>query len=127
MRHIPLLLALSAIALLVPSAHAREHEDLREKVRDAVQRTDRDLGNLINRDKLNDQQRDKFDAAVKDLHALGEAVAAGKWEGERARLERAADNLDYVTKNAALPDGDRQQLGIDVYTLRVTLDSWQQP
>lgn len=125
MRHFPLL-ALAAIALLVPGAHARELKDLREQVRYAVQRTDKDLGNLVHRDKLDEQQRDRFDAAIKDLRALGEAVAGERWEGERGRLERAVDNIDFVVKHAPIDEGDRQTLGIDLYTLRTVLDSWKQ-
>jgi len=124
MRHFSLL-AMGAIALLVPAANAREQQDLRERVRDAVQRTDKDLGNLVHRDKLNDQQRDRFDAAVKDLHELRDAVANGHWEGERDRMERAADNIDFLSKNAPIEESDRQTLGIDLYTLRVILDSWK--
>jgi hypothetical protein len=119
------LLALAAIALLVPGAHARELQDLREQVRYAVQRTDKDLGNLVNRDKLNEQQRDRLDAAIKDLRALSEAVAGERWERERGRLERAVDNIDFVVKHATINEDDRQMLGIDVYTLRGVLESWK--
>ena len=125
MRHFPVL-ALAAIALLVPRADARELKDLREQVRYAVQRTDKDLGNLVPREKLDQQQRDRFDAAIKDLRALGEAVSGERWEGERGRLERAVDNIDYVVKHAPIDEGDRQTLGIDLYTLRTVLDSWKQ-
>ena len=124
MRHFPLL-ALGAIALLVPAAHAREVQDLREQVRDGVQRTDKDLGEFVHRDKLNEQQRSRFDAAVKDLQVLGEAVAGGKWEAERGRLERAIENIDFLQKHAPIEDGDRQLLGIDVYTLRGILEHWK--
>jgi hypothetical protein len=128
MRHFSLLvpfLALGATALLLPVAHAREIQELREQVRDGVRRTDKDLGTLVHRDKLNEQQRDRFDAAEKDLQELGEAVAAGKWEGERGRLEHAVENIDFLQKNAPIDDGDRQTLGIDLYTLRVILDNWK--
>jgi hypothetical protein len=124
MRHF-LLLALGAITWLVPVAQARELQELREQVRDGVRRTDRDLGNFVHRDKLNEQQRDHLDAAVKDLRELGEAVAGGRWEGERGRLEHAVENIDFLQKNAPLEDGDRRVLGIDLYTLRVILDSWK--
>lgn len=119
------LLALGAIAFFVPVAHAKEQQDLRERVRDAVQRTDKDLGTLVHRDKLDEQQRDRFDAAMKDLHELRDAVASKRWEGERGRLERAIDNIDFVAKHAPIAEGDRQTLDIDLYTLRVILDSWQ--
>lgn len=129
MRHFPLLvpfLAFGAIALLVPRAHAREVQDLRELVRDGVQRTDKDLGNFVHRDKLDEQQRERFDAAVKDLQELGEAVAAGgQWEHERGRLERTVENIDFLQKHAPLEAGDRQMLGIDVNTLRGVLDRWK--
>ena len=124
MRHFTLL-ALGAIVSLVPAAHARERTELREQVRDGVQRTDKDLGNCVHRDKLNDQQRERFDAAIKDLHELGEAVEGGRWEGERGRLERAVDNIDFLSKHAPIADQDRQTLGIDLYTLRVILDNWK--
>ena len=124
MRHFPLL-ALSAVALLAPSVHARELQELRERVRDGVQRTDKDLGTLIHRDKLNDQQRERLDAAVKDLQELREAVTTTKWEGERDRLEHAVQNIDFLVKNAQIDESDRQTLGIDVYTLGVILDSWK--
>jgi hypothetical protein len=128
MRHFPLLvsrLAIAAIALLVPAAHAREVTDLREQVRDGVQRTDKDLGDLVHRDKLDQQQRDRFDAAVKDLHELGEAVADGKWQGERGRLERTVENIEFLQKHAPIEEGDRQVLGIDLNTLRVILEHWK--
>lgn len=128
MRHFPLqvpLLAFGAIALLVPGAHAREVQDLRELVRDGVQRTDKDLGDFVHRDKLNEQQRERFDAAVKDLRELGEAVAGGKWEGERGRLERTVENIDFLQKHAPIEEADRQMLGIDLNTLRGILDRWK--
>jgi hypothetical protein len=122
MRHFPLLLG--ALVMLAPIGHAKELAELRERVRDGVKRTDKDLAAFIHRDKLNEQQRTRFDAAVKDLHELSEAVAGGKWEGERARLERAVENIDFLEKHAPLEEGDRQVLGIDVYTLQVILDNW---
>jgi hypothetical protein len=124
MRHLSLL-ALCAIAFAIPAVHAKEIPDLRDQVRDGVRRTDKDLGNLVHRDKLNEQQRDRFDAAVKDLHDLGEALTGDKWEAERGRLERAVDNIEYLQKNAPIAEGDRQTLGIDVYTLQVILDNWK--
>ena len=123
MRHFPLL-ALGAVALLFPVAHAKEQQDLRERVRDGVQRTDKDLGTYVNRDKLNEQQRDRLDAARKDLRELREAVADKRWEGERELLERAVENIDFLIKHAPIEEGDRQTLGIDLFTLRVILDSW---
>jgi hypothetical protein len=119
------LLTFSAIALLVPVVHAREVQDLREQVRDGVQRADKDLGDFVHRDKLNEQQRDRFDAAVKDLRELGEAVAGGKWEDERGRLERTVENIDFLQKHAPIEEGDRQVLGIDLNTLRVILEHWK--
>jgi len=121
------LLALGAIALLVPAAHGKEKADLRERVRDGVQRTDKDLEGLVHREKLNQQQRERFDAAVNDLNDLREAVTTERWEGERKRLERAVENLEFVVKNAPIEEGDRQTLGIDLFTLGTILDSWQQP
>ncbi len=120
-----LLIALSAIALMTTGAQAKEQTPLRERVRDGVQRTDKDLQTLVHRDKLNQQQRDRLDAAMKDLQELREAVAGTQWEGERARLERAVDNIDFVVTNAPIEEGDRQTLGIDLYSLRVILDSWK--
>ncbi|HLX46537.1 MAG TPA: hypothetical protein VKR43_23980, partial [Bryobacteraceae bacterium] len=65
-----LLIALSAIALMTTGAQAKEQTPLRERVRDGVQRTDKDLQTLVHRDKLNQQQRDRLDAAMKDLQEL---------------------------------------------------------
>ena len=113
------------IALLIPGAQAKEQQPLRERVRDGVQRTDKDLENLVHRDKLNAQQRDRFDAAIKDLQELREAVTGTRWEGERERLERAVENIDFVVTNAPIQEGDRQTLGIDLYTLRVILEHWK--
>src|SRR5579864_4242436 len=127
MRHFPFFSFCALALLLVPLASGREIQELRERVRDAVQRADKDLGTLVHRDKLNGEQRQKFDSAVKDLTALREAVEAKEskqWEGERALLERAADNMESLQKNAPIEDKDRQMLGIDVYTLHVILDSW---
>jgi hypothetical protein len=124
-RHSPLV-ALAAIALLAaPAAHAREIQELKERVHDGVERTDKDLGKFVHRDKLNEQQRIRFDAAAKDLEELGKALANGKWESERERLERAVENIDFLQKNAPIEEADRQVLGIDVYTLQVILDSWK--
>ncbi len=119
------LLALGVIVVLVPSAHAREQHNLGERVRDGAQRTDNDLESLVHRDKLNTQQRDRLDAALQDLRELRDAVAAGKWEAERPRLERAVDNLDFLIKQAPIEEGDRQTLCIDLYSLQVILDSWK--
>jgi len=121
-----LLLILSAIALVVPGAHAKEKQDLRERVRDGALRTDQDLETLVHRDRLNPQQRDRFDAALKDLRELHEAAASEKWEGERKLLERAVENIEFVVKQAPIEEGDRQTLSIDLYTLGVILDSWNQ-
>jgi len=46
--------------------------------------------------------------AVKDLRELGEAVAGGNG-GERGRLERTVENIDFLQKHAPLR-GDRQVL-----------------
>ena len=124
MRHLPVL-ALAAFALLLPRVHARELQELRERVRDGVQRTDKDLATYIHPDKLNKQQREKFDSAVKDLGELREAVTDKRWEGDRKVLERAVDNIDSVVKQAPISEDDRQTLGIDIFTLRVILDSWK--
>ncbi|GEM_PF-1873018 len=119
------LLALTAMILLTPAADAREQQELREKIRDGVQRTDKDLGSLIPRDKLNEQQRQRFDGVMKDLTVIKEALTNGKWEGERDRFERTVESIDDFVKHAPIEEGDRQTLGIDVYTLQVILDSWK--
>jgi hypothetical protein len=121
-----LLIALTAIAVLVSGAYAKEQAELRERVRDGAQRTDQDLEKSMHREKLNEEQRDRFDAAVKDLRELHEAATGTRWEGERKLLERAVDNIDFVIAHGAMEEGDRQLLGIDVYTLRVILDNWKQ-
>jgi hypothetical protein len=59
---------------------------------------------------------------IEDLGKLREAVAGAKWEGERTRaLDR---EHRFLVKHAPIDDGDRQTLGIDLYTLQVILDSW---
>jgi hypothetical protein len=121
-----LLLAFCAIVFfLAPPAHAREQHNLAERVRDGAQRTDNDLESLVKRDKLNAEQRERLDAALKDLRRLRDAVAAGKLDGERPRLERAVENIDSLIKQAPIEEGDRQTLGIDLYSLQVILDSWK--
>jgi len=117
--------ALAVISLLAPAAHAREQADFREKAKNAVERTDKDFENIVHPEKLDAEQRAHFDAALKDLHELREAIAAGKWEGGKERLERAIDNIDFLMKKAPMDDGDRQMLGIDLYTLRDIRDGWK--
>jgi molecular chaperone DnaK (HSP70) len=124
MRYFPFL-AVAAIAFLVPAAHAREQEDFHEKARHAVERTDNDLQKFVHRDNLNDGQREKFDAAMKDLKEFREDAAAGKWEGGRERLERAIGNIESVVKNAPIGEQERQTLEIDLYTLRDIRDGWR--
>lgn len=123
MRHL-LLLVLTA-AMILP-LHAREQTELRERIRDAVQRTDKDIATTIHPDKLNAEQRAKFDAIEKDLGEIRDAVANGKWQDERPRFERTITNLDDLVKHAPIDDSDRQTLGIDLYTLRTIEDSWKQ-
>lgn len=122
--HLLFTVAAAWIVAAVP-AHAREVTELRDRLRDGVQRTDKDLGATIHRDKLDDSQKKKLDAAQEDLDRLREAVANGKWQDERSRFERAIENIDFLAKHAPLSDADRQTLGIDVYTLQVILDSWK--
>ena len=119
-------LVLAASLFLIPAAVGREQQDFRERVRDAAQRTDKDLGQYVHRDKLDAPQRDRLDAALKDLNELREAAAAGRLDGERERLERAIENIDAVAKDGSISEPDRQTLGIDLYTLRTILDSWKQ-
>jgi hypothetical protein len=124
MRHVAFL-AVAAAALLVPAAHAREQADLHERARLAVERTDKDLQTYVHRDKLDGQQREKFDAAVKDLKDFHDDAAAGKWDGGRERLERAIDNIDFVVNHATLSEQEKTTLGIDLYTLRDVRDAWK--
>lgn len=124
MRHLPLF-ALTAIALLVPAAHAREQQDFRERARHAVERTDKDLGTYVHRENLNEPQREKFDAAMKDLRELHADMEAGRWDGARERLEHAIDEIDAVVKSAPIGEQERTTLGIDLYTLRDIRDGWK--
>jgi hypothetical protein len=120
--------ALAAIfSFFLSSAQAREITELRERVSDAVKRTDKDVNELVHRDKLSDQQRQRFDTMVKDLEALQEAVKGDKWEAERPKMERAVESLEYFSKSAPIPEGDRQLLGIDAYTMGTILESWKKP
>lgn len=117
--------ALVAIAALVPSSYAREQQDFHERVKNAVTRTDKDLGTYVHRDNLSGEPRDRFDAAVKDLSALRDAIAAGQWDGAKERLEHAIDNIDFVVQHAPIGEQEKQTLGIDLYTLRDIRDGWK--
>ena len=122
MRHFAFL----AVAfLLVPAAHAREQEDFHQKAKLAAERTDNDLQKYVHRDNLNDAQRGKFDAALKDLTEFREAAAKNQWDGERERLERAIDEIEFVVKNAKIAEQERTTLEIDLYTLRDVRDGWK--
>jgi hypothetical protein len=110
---------------LVPPAHAREQEDFHQKAKLAVDRTDNDLQKYVHRDNLNDAQRGKYDAAMKDLTEFREAAAKNQWDGERERLERAIDEIEFVVKNAKIADQERTTLEIDLYTLRDVRDGWK--
>jgi molecular chaperone DnaK (HSP70) len=116
---------LAVAAWLVPWAHAREQEDFHEKARHAVERTDNDLQKYVHRDNLDAGQREKFDAATKDLTEFREAAAKNQWDGERERLERAIDEIESVVKNAKIGDQERTTLEIDLYTLRDVRDGWK--
>ena len=118
-----LFITFSAAILLV----GKEQQDLRERVRDGVQRTDKDVQTVIHRDKLNPQQRDRLDSALKDLHDVREALNGTDWQGKRDVLERAVENIDDLSKNAPVEESDRQTLGIDLFTLRSILDAWKKP
>ncbi len=121
-----LVLLAAGLAMLAGlTVWAKEVTELRDRVRDGVQRTDKDLAKVIHRDKLNDQQRARLDSITQDFDELREAVASKKWEGERDRFERAVDNLDNLIKQAPISDEERQTLGIDLYTLQVILDAWK--
>ncbi|HLH39306.1 MAG TPA: hypothetical protein VKX39_09185 [Bryobacteraceae bacterium] len=116
-----------AAILLIPGAQGKEQQDLRERVRDGVERTDKDIQNAIPREKLNPAQRERLAAALKDLREVREAVNGTDWQGKRDVLERAVENIDYLNKNAPIDEGDKQTLGIDLFTLRSILDSWKKP
>ena len=113
------------MVLWVSAAGAKEREDLRARVRDGVQRTDKDLGNCFDRAKLSAPQQEHLDAAVKNLHEIRDGVENGKWTDDRPLLEHAVDNIDYLVKNASIDDSNKQTLGIDLFTLRSILDSWK--
>lgn len=123
MRHFSLLVA--AIALLIPGAQAKEQADFHERARLAVERTDHDLQKYVHREKLDGKQREKFDAAMKDLQEFRDAASKDQWDGGRERLERAIDNIEYVVNHASIGDEERQALGIDLYTLRDIRDGWK--
>jgi hypothetical protein len=116
---------LAAAVLLVSSAPAKEQEDFHEKAKLAVQRTDNDLQKFVHRDNLNEAQRGKFDAALKDLTEFRDAASKNQWDGERERLERAIDEIEFVVKNAKIGDQERTTLEIDLYTLRDVRDGWK--
>jgi hypothetical protein len=95
MRNVALVLVATA-SLLAPSGQARELQELRDRVRDGIQRTDKDLAQLVHRDKLDDQQRARLDSLTEDLDKVREAIAAnGKWETEYKRFERATTSMSW--------------------------------
>jgi hypothetical protein len=114
------------MVLWLSAAGAKEREDLRGRVRDGVQRTDKDLGTCVDRAKLNPQQQQELDAAVKNLHEIRDGVENGKWTDDRPLLEHAVDHIDFLVKNAPIDDSNKQTLGIDLFTLRSILDAWKQ-
>ncbi len=116
-----------AAMLLIPGAQGKEQQDLRERVRDGVERTGKDLQAVVHPEKLTPAERERLDAALKDLREVREAVGGTDWQAKRDVLERAVENIDYLNKNAPIEDGDKQTLGIDLFTLRSILDSWKKP
>ena len=126
MKRCGVLFTLAAMFLWIGIAGAKEREDLRARVRDGVQRTDKDLGTCVDRGKLNAEQQQRLDAAVKNLHEIRDGVENGKWTDDRPLLEHAADDIDFLVKNAAIDDSNKQTLGIDLFTLRSILDAWKQ-
>ena len=113
------------MVLCLSVAGAKEREDLRGRVRDGVQRTDKDLGTCVDRAKLNAPQQERFDAAVKNLRQIRDGIENGKWSDDRPLLEHAVDNIDFLVKNAPIDDSNKQTLGIDLFTLRSILDAWK--
>jgi hypothetical protein len=123
------LLAIAALAFLAPGAKAQEREerggDMHERARIAVERTDDDLQRFVHRENLSDRYRDRFEAAMKDLHEFRDAMARGHWDDGRQRLDRAIENIQFVADNARIGEHERDTLREDIRSLRDIREGWR--
>src|SRR5580692_156234 len=116
------LLALAAVALVLPRVSAQERDDMHERARLAVDRTNDDLQRFVHRDNISERHRERFDAAIKDLREFREAMAKGHWDDGRARLDRAIANMEFVADNASIGEHERETLREDIRSLRDVRD-----
>jgi hypothetical protein len=110
------------LALLVPMANA---QDFHERGRQAVMTTNDDLQRYIHRDNLNDDQRGRFDTAMREMHEFTEDAAAGRWEHGREHLDHAIENIEFVADHASIGPHEREMLHEDTRRLREIRDGWR--
>jgi hypothetical protein len=117
-----LVLALSILGL-TPFIQAQP--DFHERARHAVEQTQNDLQRFVHRDNLNEEQRGRFDAAIRDLREFHEMAENGRWEGGRERLDRAIGNIEMVVEHSEIGEHERAALREDVRHLREARDGWR--
>jgi hypothetical protein len=127
LRSLMLATAALSVTLLAPQVvqMARAQEDMHERTRMAVLKTDDDLQRFVHRDNLTEGERDRFEAAMRDLHEFREAVANGHWDGARERLGRTIENIEFVANNATIGEREKEALRDDVRRLREARDGWR--
>jgi|ERR1700722_19667461 hypothetical protein len=110
------------IAMLVPAAYA---QDLHERSRQAVMTTNDDLQKYVHRDNLTDDQRGRFDTAIREMREFSDDAAAGRWEHGREHLNVAIENIEFVADNASIGPHERDMLHEDTKHLREIRDGWR--
>lgn len=127
LRSLMLATAALSVTLLAPQVVqvARAQGDMHERTRMAVLKTDNDLQRFVHRDNLTERERDRFEAAQRDLHEFRQAVADGRWDGARERLDRTIENIEFVANNATIGEREKEALRDDVRRLREARDGWR--
>jgi len=110
------------IALLAPTVYG---QDLHERGRVAVRTTNDDLQRFVHRDNLTEDQRGRFDTALREMREFTDDAAAGRWEHGREHLDHAIENIDFVAHNASISPHERDMLREDTKRLREIRDGWR--
>ena len=110
------------IALLAPTVYG---QDLHERGRVAVRTTNDDLQRFVHRDNLTEDQRGRFDTALREMREFTDDAAAGRWEHGREHLDHAIENIDFVADNASIGPHERDMLREDTKRLREIRDGWR--
>jgi hypothetical protein len=110
------------LALLIPTAFA---QDFHESARKAVMTTNDDLQRFVHRDNLTEDQRGRFDTAMREMHEFIDDASAGRWEHGREHLDHAIENIEFVADNASIGNRERDMLREDIRHLREVRDGWR--